>query len=435
MKKKLYSLLAAVLILPSVLSAQTDYEKIMANLDHGGISLNYTDASVLVRCGTELFTAIFAPAMNTGANQAGTADIAKIVEICLQEFDMQSFRGMGESIKETSPGLYTVKACITTDAAMELFVPDAEKIMAFAPEKTAAAFAVSINGAVMSKKIGNILNVIPDNQFKETLQTIQMAAQMYGIDLKAAFNSMTGIALFYEVDEARQVLPGFTSLTLVLRMKDRTFFQSLMAVAQNMAGPESVSNGRISISTPQGIQITGVQKGDFLFISTDSMLDARIAGNAKSLLDSPEFQKISEGMAEHYYSAFYCSADLGKQIINSPFAAAGQTAGIAIDIPKIVKELGLDKTSYGIGTTDRKGMYTEHVRTGSLPLALVYGSPVAQCWVAQISEICRIFALQGIGYEQMTECGLPSDDFAEDTIDNTDDDGKAGKVEKTPKAD
>ncbi len=420
MKKKIFSVLAAMLILPAMLSAQADYKKVIAQLDHGGLSLTYTDYSAIVQCIRNIVITAFSPMAKSDPE---IMLIGKLADDVLAEIGFYDIRGYGASVKETRPGIYSCKQVVSWQPSPDSVIQamcrqNAAPFMALAPEKTSFAFAAVIDGADFLKRFDRVFSKYADEDAKSMYAVILAQAQMQGIDLPAAVNALTGVAFFTEYDPMRQVFPGISSASLVIGMKDPAFFKALTAVAGNKMGAETVQNGRIVLPTPLGVTLTVYQQGEYLIATTDAAgMDTRLAKQAKSLLDNPEFQTASAGFPEKYVSAAYISPEVGKTILPTLASMIPADVKQNIDIPGIIRVIGADKATFAVTSVDKIfNTCITRIETGSMLLALYCGSPLMQAQVG----IFISTAVQSAMTVQNILCGSGDDALGDDDMENID---------------
>ncbi len=386
MKKKIFSALAAMLILPAMLSAQADYKKVITQLDHGGLSLTYTDYSAVVQSIRNIVITAFSP---VAKSEPEIMLIGKLADDVLAELGVYDIRGYGASVKEARPGVYSCKQVVSWQPSSPdsivhaMYRQNVAPIMALAPEKTSFAMALAIDGADLQKRFDRVFRKYANEDAKSMYAVVLAQAQMQGIDLPAAVNALTGIGIFTEYDPMRQVFPGISSVSLVFGMKDPAFFKALTAVARNQMGAEVVQNGRIVLPTPLGVTLTVYQHGEYLIATTDAAgMDARLAKKAKSLKDHPDFKAASAAFPKKYVSAVYIAPDVGRT--NLPTLASMIPADVKqnIDIPGIIRVIGADKATFAVTSVDKMfNTGITQVETGSMLLALYCGSPLMQSQV------------------------------------------------------
>ncbi len=394
MKKKFLSVLAAMLVLPLSLSAQTDYQKTMSHVDQGGISLNYTDCSLMIK---SLRDAVISVPAQGIKQTPEAAMLGAVLDDIMRELGVYDLGGMAVSAKQKAPGAYTVKTAVSVrpgaDSFIAKFSGNVAPVMALAPEKSVFAFAGALDGADLYTRLDRVFSKHAEDDVKNMYAAFLAQLQMEGIDLPALVSSFRGMGLFLEADPQKPLnFSGFTGVTLVLDVKDEAILNVLLTLAKQHLGENMVQNRRIAIPTPVGFMFTVYQHGNYLIATSDAVgMDARLTGSGKSLLHNPEYITAAAGMPGKYYQAFFCSAELGKRILPSLDPALLMSVSNFVDLPAAIRTFGLDKTTYGVAYR-ADNMLVSRLDTGSLPLALFVGSPLVQVYVNSFVSAC----MQGV---------------------------------------
>lgn len=376
LKKMFVALIAVATLATPQLAAQ---QPVAAKyVDQDGFALSINNGGYLVRWLEDLY--------NAGTEKLVAEPTFKIVDNIIREFWTENnFAQIGSTAvsgKEISPDFYSVKQFVELPAAKRTGAlwkisqgSQALSYIGVMPKHTIAAAAFDFNAAELLAMVDRYVNKFGNQEVKDSYQQLFAECLQNGVDVRTLVNSVQGAAFCIEADPARQIVPGFSSCTLYLAVKDQTLMNAIVKMMKEK-NPEIVTvNNELMIPTPVGM-FAVFQQGNYIVATTDfAGAKKLIAGEAPSLKQNPDYIKYAAGMPDKGDAFIFISSELGKTVIPAylPFLPPELTQ--MLDVQKLCNVIGIGPALYSVSYTNQDGAGSV-CNTGSKGLAILTGDPV-----------------------------------------------------------
>ena len=292
MKKMFVALVAVAALAVPQLSAQ---QPVAAKyVDKDGFAFSIKDGGYIIRWLEDIYNA--GTVKLVADPQFSIAD--KIIREIWTESNISQIGTTAVSGKQVGPDFYSVKSFAEMPESKRTGslwkISQRAQALGFLnvmPKNTIAAFGVDLDGAELLAMLNRYINKFGTQKVKNDYNRFLAQGRQSGVDVAAIANSIQGVALCVEADPARLIVPGYSSATLYVSVKDRTLMNTLVQNAK-AKNPEIVTaNNELMIPTPYGM-IAVFQVGNYIVATTDfAGTKNLLAGKSPSLKQNPDFIK------------------------------------------------------------------------------------------------------------------------------------------------
>ena len=356
-----------VLTMPQ-LSAQRADEMV----DRDGFSFTVRDGGYLARWIEQVY-------------QVGTANLVKTnpdFAVCDQvlreiwkECNVNKLGRIAISGKEVAPDFFTVKQfgeirSLDRTGSLWKLMPDAPlAALDCMPLHTLVAFGVNLDGAALMQMIDFYVAKYGNQKVRQKYTEGLAEAMQEGIDIRKLVSSISGIAVYVEADPARQVMPGFSSASVIITVKDRAIMDLVVNAAKEKNPSLVTVNNELLVPMEFG-EVAVFQSGNNIIVTTDPVgIRNVIAGNAPSLKKNPDFVKYAAGTPAVGSGFFFCSSELGKSVLPLYMSMIPQEVQAMVDVKAMCDVLGVGPAVYSVSCTQPNGVWSI-CNTGSKGLTI-----------------------------------------------------------------
>ena len=403
MKKMFVALVAVAALAVPQLSAQ---QQVAAKyVDQDGFILTVKDGGYIIRWLEDIYNA--GTVKLVVDPQFSIAD--KIIREIWTESNISQIGTTAVSGKQVAPDFYSVKSFVEMPESKRTGslwkISQRAQTLDFLnvmPKNTIAAFGVDLDGAELLAMLNRYINKFGTQQVKNDYNRFLAQGRQAGVDVVAIANSIQGVALCVEADPARLIVPGYSSATLYVSVKDRTLMNTLVqnAKAEN---PEIVTaNNELMIPTPYGM-VTVFQQGNYIVATTDfAGTKNLLAGKSPSLKQNPDFIKYSAGTPAVGDAFIFFSSEIGKSVIPAYLPLVPAEITQRLDIQKLCNAIGVGPALYAVSYANRDGVGSI-CNTGSKGAAILTADPAMGSAALNYLSSLLIVGL----HKQGTVCDFP----------------------------
>ena len=376
MKKMFVALVAVAALAVPQLSAQ---QPVAAKyVDKDGFAFSIKDGGYIIHWLEDVYEAGTAKLTAVPAFQI----MDKVIRECWKEANFSQIGSIAVSGRQVQPGFYSVKTFTELPAEKRTGslwkITQDGKALSFVdvmPRHTIAAIGFDFNGTELLAMVDRYINKYGNQDVKEWYRDFFEEGMKNGVDVRLIAKSVQGAALCVEADPARLVVPGYSSATLYLSVKDQSLMNTIVKTAKEK-NPEIVTvNNELMIPAPFGM-VAVFQQGNYIVATTDfAGTKNLIAGKASSLKQNPDYIKYAAGTPAEGNAFFFVSSELGKSVIPAYIPHLPADLIQALDVQKLCDAVGLGPALYSVSYTNQDGAGSV-CNTGSKGLAILTGDPV-----------------------------------------------------------
>ena len=403
MKKMFVALVAVAALAVPQLSAQ---QQVAAKyVDQDGFILTVKDGGYIIRWLEDIYNA--GTVKLVADPQFSIAD--KIIREIWTESNISQIGTTAVSGKQVGPDFYSVKSFAEMPESKRTGslwkISQRAQALGFLnvmPKNTIAAFGVDLDGAELLAMLNRYINKFGTQKVKNDYNRFLAQGRQSGVDVAAIANSIQGVALCVEADPARLIVPGYSSATLYVSVKDRTLMNTLVQNAK-AKNPEIVTaNNELMIPTPYGM-IAVFQVGNYIVATTDfAGTKNLLAGKSPSLKQNPDFIKYSAGTPAAGEAFIFFSSEIGKTVIPAYLPLVPAEITQKVDIQNLCSAIGVGPALYAVSYANRDGVGSI-CNTGSKGAAILTADPAMSSAVLNCLSNLLIVGLQN----QKPVCDFP----------------------------